>query len=63
MALTAHNSALTDEQIPIFLANPPVQAPKWSLITPPAPATPGFPLLHPSTFSLIRSSCGYFHPT
>jgi hypothetical protein len=45
--ITAHNSTLTGEQIPMLIAKPLHHVPKLSLKIPPAPAVPGLPLLQP----------------
>jgi len=44
----AYSSALTNEQIPVLIAKPPIQLPLLSRMRPPAPARPELPLLHPT---------------
>ena len=48
---------------PMFLENPPIQLPLWSLISSPAPAIPGLLLVEPSVLSSKKPMGGGFHPT
>lgn len=48
---------------PMFLENPPIQLPLWSLIRSPAPAMPGLLLEEPSVLSLKKPMGGGFHLT
>lgn len=59
--IAAQNSARTEEQIPVLIAKPLIHDPMLSLINPPAPAHPGFPLLQLSTFNFTHSIDGYRH--
>jgi len=57
---TAHSSALKEVRKPALIAKPLTQEPRLSLIRPPAPATPGLPSRHPSTFNFIHSIGGHY---
>ena len=61
-SLRTHNSAMKLLVEQRLLEKPIIQSPLWSWISPPPPATPGFPRTEPSVLSLAHPS-GRLHAT
>ena len=62
-SLSAQNSTTKLEACPMDLENPLIHFPLQSLIKPPPPALPGFPLEAPSVFNLNHCSSGLLYFT
>ena len=62
-SLNPQSSAAREWVKPMFLENPPIQLPLWSLVSPPTPAMPGLLLAEPSVLSLRKPMGVGFHPT
>ena len=62
-SLNPQSSATREWVKPMFLENPPIQLPLWSLVSLPTPVMPGLLLAKPSILSLKKPMGVGFHPT
>ena len=62
-SLNPQSSATREWVKPMFLENPPIQLPLWSLVSLPTPVMPGLLLAKPSVLSLKKPMGVGFHPT